>query len=287
MRFASHIRSVCVCVLTAATQPTGPGRSAGLHLNDPLPLCGHDESLQCKQRAQAQRLLPRAHGYGADNHKPPEHASQPERVTVAKLSLLPLCAFNTVLGALLALAGALAREHALACAGLTSSFAAPGGCRAAWRERQGNTRPSAQPTEASVSPSDELCLPAQKLQADLKGKRGDLVPPLALCQAKPSASTPAPVSLAAEDVIECELFWAFGRTLGRCVRVKWLRRSPQVMCGKPVRNWAAPTHCVGFTKARKVGSELTCSACCLQPVDKGLINTDHQRMRLNLSGTLL
>ena len=85
-----------------------------------------------EQRAEMQRLLPPARGCGADNHKPPEQALQAERNTAVRLSLLlQLVGFNTARGALLALAGALAREHALVHARLTSSVAAAGGCGAA------------------------------------------------------------------------------------------------------------------------------------------------------------
>ena len=64
--FGPILWSVCACLL-AAMQPTGPVRSIVVQPSKPHPLCGQDHSLQDGHWADVQRLLPPAHGYGADN----------------------------------------------------------------------------------------------------------------------------------------------------------------------------------------------------------------------------
>ena len=128
------------------------------------PSVGGIEGLQSEQRAQTQRPPPPARGYRADNHKPPESM----RVNLSgnfavKLSPLPLCGLNTVLGSLLALAGTLARVHALAAPGLRAALPpqqAAGGSAVHTKA----PRPLEQPAEASAS----YASPAQKFQADLE-----------------------------------------------------------------------------------------------------------------------
>ena len=71
------------------------------------------------------------------------------------------------------------------------------------------------------------------------------------------------------------------------MRVWWLQRSPQVLCAQPVCSWATRTHCELSHFDSQTNSGLTCGACCLQPVDTGLISTYQQSKRLNLSATLL
>ena len=89
-----------------------------------------------------------------------------------KLSLLPLCGFRTIRGVLLALAGALAGEHAQACMG--SQAALPP--QEAAEETGVHTKASLA-LRASCEASASYASPAQKLQVDLEGELGDLVPP--------------------------------------------------------------------------------------------------------------
>ena len=85
-------RSVRVWWLQCSPQVLG--RPLGLQLGDPHPLCGQDASVQDERWADVQRPLPPARGYGAESHKAPELASQPEQDSVVKLSLLPQCALS-------------------------------------------------------------------------------------------------------------------------------------------------------------------------------------------------
>ena len=102
-----------------------------MQLGDPHPLCGQDASVQDERWADVQRPLPPAGG--ADTQRPQEHAV----VKGAEHCILAVTAATVwhwhLPGVVLSLAGAFALEHASACAGLTSSSAAAGGCWAAWR----------------------------------------------------------------------------------------------------------------------------------------------------------
>ena len=76
-------------------------------------------------------------------------------------------------------------------------------------------------------------------------------------------------------------------TWGQCVRVWWLQHSPEVLGGQAFCSWATLTHCVGRMQACRMCGGLTLQHLLPPACGYGSKFTNHQSMRLDLSGALL